>query len=330
VKIGYFADGPWSHRALEKLNEDDRFEIVFIVPRYDTQDPVLREWAGKIGVDYLLLKNVNSYESLELLKRYQADLFISMSFNQILKRDILNMSPKGFINCHAGELPYYRGRNILNWALINDAKQFGVTVHYVDEGVDTGDIIVQEVKPITDEDTYATLLDRAVVLCANLLMESVVQIHKGRVVRRRQNDIHPVGFYCCNRSEGDEWIDWNWSSRRIFNFVRSISSPRPSARTLYNGKVVAVHAVSLIENAPEYIGTPGEIVGLSNGGLIVKTGDSTILVDQLEVIPSAATELMECRFRIGQRFGRNNGVVMSELLERISNLEQQLALALKE
>ena len=91
-----------------------------------------------------------------------------------------------------------------------------------------------------------------------------------------------------------------------------------------------VHGTPITVRADSEGTTPGEIVGFSNEGLIVKTGDSTISLDKLEVVPSTANELIECRFRIGQHFGSNNWIVMSELLERVSKLELQLALSLKE
>ena len=77
-----------------------------------------------------------------------------MSFDQIFKEEIINIPPLKIINCHAGKLPFYRGRNILNWALINDEKEFGITVHYVDFGIDTGDSILQKNYEITDDDDY--------------------------------------------------------------------------------------------------------------------------------------------------------------------------------
>ena len=285
MKIGYFADGSWSHLALEKLTQDERLEIAFIVPRFDTQDPVLKEWADKLGIDYLLLENVNSQQSLEKLGRYGADLFVSMSFNQILRSDILDLTPMGFINCHAGELPFYRGRNILNWALINDAKQFGVTVHYIDEGIDTGDIIEQTVVPITDVDIYLTLLERAIVLCADVLYTAVCKLYDGVAERKIQSEIHPVGFYCGRRGVGDEWIDWNWTSRRIFNFIRSISTPGPNAQTYLGDSIVTINRASEIQNAPEYIGTPGEVVGVTDGKMIVKTGDTSICIEKYKFTP---------------------------------------------
>ncbi len=315
MRVGYFADGPWSHRALERIVEDERFEIAFIVPRYDTQDSILKQWAEQLEVDYLPFENVNLPGNVETLRRYDADLFVSMSFNQILKTEILGVAPLGFINCHAGALPYYRGRNILNWVLINDGKEFGVTVHYVDEGIDTGDIILQKMEKITDQDDYATLLDRAIVICADLLFESLVNILDGSVQRKVQTDINPVGFYCGRRVNGDEWIDWAWPSRRIFNFVRAITEPGPCARTVLNGDEVIVRKVSLIRAATNYIGTPGEIVGVMDGGIVVKTGDSSIFIENFSL------PLTIKKIRIGHRFGLNLEDAVVALQKRIFELE---------
>jgi len=302
VKIGYFADGPWSYRALELIVEDKDLEVVFIVPRFNSQDTVLKEWAEKLEVDYLSIENINQTDSVKKLIEYNADIFISMSFDQIVKKYILEAAPLGFVNCHAGALPFYRGRNVLNWVLINDENEFGVTVHYIDEGIDTGDIILQQKSVITDQDNYATLLKRAIDLCAELLYKSLIQIKSGSVKRTAQSSIHPVGFYCGRRTEGDEWIDWRWSSRMIFNLVRAITEPGPCARTVYNDQTLIIKSVLMIESAPTYFGTPGEIVGKDGDVLIVKTGDSTIRVVSylFDIINSNSQETN--KLRVGSRF----------------------------
>lgn len=319
MKIGYFADGPWSHLALERILEDECFEIAYIVPRYDTQDPVLKKWADRLGVDYLCIADVNSEEALDLFLRYKADLMVSMSFNQILKEPILKLSPLGFINCHAGQLPFYRGRNILNWALINGADSFGVTVHYVDTGIDTGDIIAQSILPIRDEDNYPSLLEQAVELCAKLLYESLCKIENDNVIRINQSTIHPVGFYCGRRRDGDEWIDWSWPSRRIFNFIRAITYPAPCAQTILNNKIVNIEHASMIKEAPNYIGVPGEVVGKEKHALIVKTGDTTLRIEKYEIVESTQS------ICVGQRFGLNLHALVPELISRVTELEDKLA-----
>ena len=237
MKIGYFADGEWSHKALNLILQEPSFEIQFIVARYDSPDPVLKKYTEDLGIEFLTDENVNLPIFIKLITEYQPDLLVSMSFNQILKSKLINLAPKGFINCHAGALPFYRGRNILNWVLINGESEFGVTVHYIDEGIDTGDIILQKKSAIDEQDDYRSLLKKATILCAELLFESITLIASDKVERISQQTIHPVGFYCGRRKSGDEWLDWEWNSLRIHNFVRGITAPGPGARTIKNGEV---------------------------------------------------------------------------------------------
>lgn len=281
MKIGYFADGPWSHKAFQKIINDKSLEISFIVPRFDSQDEILKSYAKKNNIDFLVLENINDEKSIKLLSKYKADLFVSMSYNQILKSEIINLPPKGFINCHAGALPFYRGRNILNWVLINDEKEFGVTVHYIDEGIDTGDIILQKKEKITDRDTYSTLLDRATKICAKLLYESIINILESKVSRVRQKDIDSKGSYYRKRVVGDEIVNWNWSSRKIFNFVRAISAPGPYAQTYFGQKCILISKASLIniDNDPGLL--PGQVIAKKNNNLIVQTSDSCISIEVL-------------------------------------------------
>jgi methionyl-tRNA formyltransferase len=276
LKIGYFADGPWSHNAFEKIVNDDRFDIRFIVPRTDTQDVTLFNFSKKYNIDYFKLKNVNSITSINKISDYDCDVLVSMSFNQIFRKEIINLTRIGIINCHAGKLPFYRGRNILNWVLINDEKEFGITVHFVDEGIDTGDIILQEIFPITDKDNYSTLLDISYSSCANILYKSLVQVFEGKYKRVVQKSVHPVGFYCGMRSDGDEIINWDDTSRNIFNFIRAISRPGPIARTYNNNIEITINNSSFIKDAPNYIGTTGQILSKTKIGYLVKTKDSFI------------------------------------------------------
>ena len=172
MKIGYFGDGQWAHKAFEILEKDETIEIAFVMVRYDKRDSVLMDMARTRNIPVELCENVNSADFARRVKLYNVDLFVSMSFDQIFKKELIELPPFGTINCHAGKLPFYRGRNILNWALINDEKEFGITVHYMDEGIDTGDIILQKVYPITDADDYGTLLEKAYEECPCLLYTS--------------------------------------------------------------------------------------------------------------------------------------------------------------
>jgi len=282
IKIGYFADGPWSYLAFEKLIQDETIEIQFIVPRSDTNDFTLRDFSNKYGIDYIYPANINSFEFSEIVKSYYCDLFVSMSFNQIFKSTIINVPRIGVVNCHAGKLPFYRGRNILNWALINDEKEFGITVHYIDEGIDTGDIIKQRCFTISDSDDYKSLLEVAYVECSTILYDAIKEIQTGVSKRIVQSEIHKVGFYCGQRGIGDEIINWNQTSRELFNFIRSINRPGPMATSFLNGKVVKINKSRLILDVPKYAGTVGQLLSKTHEGFLVKTLDSFLEIYEIE------------------------------------------------
>jgi len=282
LKIGYFADGPWSHNAFERLIDDPLIKIEFVCVRYDTKDLTLKKFCDKYDVPYMKHENINSDEFISQVKGFSCDLFVSMSFNQIFRQEIINIPRFKIINCHAGKLPFYRGRNILNWVLINDEREFGITVHFVDEGIDTGDIILQKIFPISESDDYSSLLETAYIACAEILCEAIDLFKVGGVVGSPQVMVHPVGFYCNQRKIGDEVLNWNQSSRNIFNFIRSISCPGPMARAFLNGKEMRINKSDYIAEAPEYIGSVGAILNKDKQGFYVKTQDSFIKITAFE------------------------------------------------
>lgn len=295
LHIGYFADGKWGHNAFYKLHDDESIAIDFICVRNDYKDPVLMKLGQENGIDVLYSPNINSDEFLGKVSSYKSDLFVSMSFNQIFKERIRNIPPLSIINCHAGKLPYYRGRNILNWALINDEKEFGITVHYVDAGIDTGDIILQKTYPITDSDNYSTLLETAYTECPALLYDAIKQIQNDTAKRTAQNAINPHGLYCGMRGIGDEVLDWNQTSREIFNFIRAITRPGPCATSFNeNGKVLFVSS-ELIPDAPVYKGIPGQVLLKNKDFILVKTKDSYIKITEYEG-----------KVKVGDRFSFQN------------------------
>lgn len=280
MKIGYFADGPWAHKAFEKIVGDESIKIVFITVRYDKKDKVLLNLAKRYDIPVELSDNINSQEFIDAVKKYKADLFVSMSFNQIFRTEIRNLPKYKTINCHAGKLPFYRGRNILNWALINDEREFGITVHYMDSGIDTGDIILQETYQITDQDNYRTLLEKAYVGCADILYRALKMLQNNEVKVLKQKDIDPIGMYCGMRQEGDEVLNWSQTSREIFNFIRALCTPGPQATSWISGNKITINKARMIEGAHSYKNIPGQVIGKTPNGLLIKTGDTMLEITE--------------------------------------------------
>lgn len=278
MRIGFFGDGPWSHNAFQLIKNDPNLDILFVCVRFRNPDVILMELASKNDIKIVVKEDVNSEEFTEYVQKLDLDLIISMSFNQIFKNEIISMPKLGSINCHAGKLPFYRGRSILNWALINDEKEFGITVHYIDEGIDTGDIILQRVFEINDFDSYSSLLKKANSECGALVYESIDLILKGNVHRVSQKSIHPHGSYFTRRTLGDERINWNLSSRQIYNFIRALSNPGPNANTYFENEEIRISECKYIPDAPFYKGVAGTILNIQDDGFLIKTADSYVKI----------------------------------------------------
>jgi methionyl-tRNA formyltransferase len=315
MRIVYFGDGVWAARCLRKLLEEGH-QVSAVIVRHKPSDGSLKEFARREGLPTRAPERVNEDEFVDWVHSLEPELNISMSYDQILRRPILQSASLGFINCHAGKLPYYRGRNVLNWAIINSEKEIGLTIHYVDEGIDTGDIILQRILPIDWEDTYGTLLEKVQASFPGLLAEAVRLIDDGEVDRQPQ--AHLEGTYFGKRIPGDEWLDWHDSSLNIYNKIRAITHPAPGARTVLDDRTLIIWQAHYDPIWPEYIATPGEVVGVIPGrGVKVKTGDSFLILERVqfegedEHIPT---------FPIGTRLGLNLDQVVRRLQQEVKEL----------
>ncbi len=206
---------------------------------------------------------MNSEDFVRHALELRPDLGVSISYNQILRRPILDSARLGIVNFHAGKLPRYRGRNVINWAIINGESEIGLTAHFVDEGIDTGDIIYQITLPILWNDGYGDVLNRVVENFPHFASEVLDRIASGRFTAQPQTEL--PGTYFPGREDGDEWLDWSDTSLNLYNKIRAISRPGPGARTSLSHAEVIVWSAVYDESWPKYIATPGQVSGWSPG-----------------------------------------------------------------
>jgi methionyl-tRNA formyltransferase len=319
LKIAYFGDGAWATKSLQRLIKDGH-SIATVVLRSQPSDQTLPELAKELGIDTLQPKRVNADDFSEALNEIGPDLCISMSYDQIIRRRVLEVPRKGFINFHAGKLPLYRGRNVINWAIINNETEIGLTAHYLDEGIDTGDIILQKTLPIEWQDTYSHVLSKVTDGFPALMSETVRQISDGRAYRRSQSGLQ--GTYYGRRKQGDESIDWSKSSLETYNKIQAITHPGPGATTELNGNTCIVWTSSYDPSWPNYVATPGEVIGrIPDAGIMVKSSDSTLLVKSIQM-QSNAERVAD--FPIGTRFGISLIDEVMSLKNRIDALEREI------
>jgi methionyl-tRNA formyltransferase len=309
VRIAIFGDGEWAAQSLLELIKADH-QVVAAILRTQPSDSSLEDTAHAARVPILRPGDVNGADWVASVAACTPDINLSVAYNQIFKAPLRATAP-WFLNVHAGKLPDYRGRNVINWALINGERELGITVHVVDEGIDTGDILLQRSLPVGWRDTYGDVLARVVSEIPSLVVDVVEQIATGRAVARSQGGL---GTYYGARRPGDEWIDWSRPSVDIYNKIRGITRPGPGARTWLNDAPIVIWRASYDHSWPHYRATPGEIVGrCPPHGVFVKTGDSTILVEEVQ---GGALACYAPNWKLGTRLGVDAGAILNDLLTK--------------
>ncbi len=316
LRLVLLGDGAWAARSLERLQAGPH-EVLAVLLRQRPSDSSLADAARRFGMPLHRPARVNAEDTLALLAGLAPDLLVSIAYDQILRAPVRAVARRGAINFHAGMLPYYRGRNVINWALINGETEIGLTSHWMDDGIDTGDILLQRSVPVGWTDTYGDLLARLTRAMPDLVAETLDGIATGTLAGRTQRD-HP-GTYFGKRDEGDEWLDWSDTSRNLHNKVRAITHPGPGARTQLGDTSVVIWRAFYDPAWPTYMAIPGQVVGQNDRGAIVKTGDSTLLVERIEVEGQGETLP---RWPVGTRLGTNVVATLQHAVQRLAVLER--------
>jgi len=221
-------------------------------------------------------------ESVGYLKKLNADLFIVVSFGQILKKEVLNLPMSYSINLHGSLLPKYRGAAPTNWAIINGDETSGVTIIKMNEKMDEGDIILKKEIEIDTEDTNITLSEKLSEIGADALLE-VIDLIAGKKDLKFTRQDPPAATYAPKLKKKDGLIDWGQDAIDIHNRVRGLI-PWPSAYTHYEGKILKVLKTELPDFDPEEGAKAGEVVEAGkNRGIIVRAGSGCLAIKYLQL-----------------------------------------------
>ncbi|WP_372713624.1 methionyl-tRNA formyltransferase [Ilyobacter sp.] len=218
--------------------------------------------------------SVRTEETLNIVREINPDLIVVVAYGKILPKELIDIPKYGVINVHSSLLPKYRGAAPIHAAIINGDTESGVSIMYIAEELDAGDVILQGKTPINEEDTLETLHDRLMDIGAKTLLEAVTLIGEEKAPRIPQN--HEKATFVKPFKKEDCEINWNEENFKIYNFVRGMN-PFPSAHTYNQGKIYKIYKVEKISR--EYEGEPGEIVELLKGrGPVVKTGNGSVII----------------------------------------------------
>jgi methionyl-tRNA formyltransferase len=238
----------------------------------------VRELAEQHGVPLFSPDTVNTPEWIARIAAWQPDFVFSFYYRKLLSQAILDLPRRGALNLHGSLLPRYRGRCPVNWVLIHDERETGVTLHYMEAKPDRGDIVAQRAVPITDDDTAQTLFEKLTVAAATLVRELYPQLCAGTAARRPQD--HAAASYFGGRRPDDGRIDWAQPARTVFNLVRAVTHPYPGAFGSWDGRPLFVWEARPVPGATT-AAVPGAVVAVQPE-LRVATGDGVLALRRVQ------------------------------------------------
>ncbi len=269
-------------------HEDDPGERIWF--------PSVAELARRHGVPVYTPSDPNSADNVAVLRAYRPDLILSFYYRHLLTKDLLDLPRMGALNLHGSLLPKYRGRAPLNWVLVHGESETGVTLHYMDERADHGDIVAQRAVPIAVDDTALTLAGALTRAAADLVDRWYPALAAGTAPRVPQDDRAATMFG--RRQPGDGLIRWERTAWQVYNLIRAVTHPFPGAFTFLNGQKVFVWAARPPDHRTAE-GPPGRILASGPGGsLRVATGEGVLEILRVQIAGGsemAARELVEQR-----------------------------------
>lgn len=253
--------------------------------------PAVKEFALSKNISVIQPLKMRDPELHNKLRSINPEFFVVAAYGRILPKELLDIPSKGCINVHGSLLPKYRGAAPIQRALLAGDAVTGITIMKMDEGLDTGDVILIKEAQINDSDTSESMFERLSILGAEALVEALAGLRNGSLIPHPQQG-EPSYAPPLKKDEGR--IDWSRSAREIFNFVRGMH-PWPSAFTFLGSERIKI----LKASAEEGISAPGVIESASGGRLLVGTGSGLINIDELQ--PAGKGPMQARSFISGRR-----------------------------
>ena len=282
MKVIFMGTPDFSVGTLEALAEAGH-EVVLAVTQPDKpkgrggkmQYTPVKEAALARDIPVYQPKKIREPECIEELKKYNADIMVVIAFGQILPKEILQMTPYGCINVHASLLPKYRGAAPIQWAVIDGEKVSGVTTMQMNEGLDTGDMILKTEIPLDPKETGGSLHDKLAEAGAKLCVETLKCLEDKTATWEPQGESTTAYAKMLDKNLGN--INWNDPAVQIERLIRGLN-PWPSAYTHWNDKVIKLWQADVVEDNTDQ--ETGTIVKVEKDSFYVQTGEGLLKIEE--------------------------------------------------
>lgn len=306
MKILFMGTPELAMVCLRKIHEKDGVEIVGVVTQTDKQKGRGMKFVFSPVKEYALEHDIPIYQPQTLrdgafqsvLDELKPELIIVAAYGKILPKYVLEYPKYGCINAHGSLLPKYRGAAPIQRAIIDGECETGITSMYMEEGLDTGDMILKLTCPITESDDFGTIHDKLAELAGDAMCMTIDQIENGTITREKQPD--EGATYAAKIEKKDTIVDFSRSPRDVVNQIRGLS-PMPYAMTgMPDGKLLKLtSAVVIDEKCDRPFGEVTELEAVGDGKIVISCGGGKIAVTG--VVPEGKKRMKAADFIRGRK-----------------------------
>ena len=287
MKVVYMGTPDFSVGALEAIINSGH-EVTAVVTQPDKpkgrskelQISPVKACALKYNLPVFQPVKIKEAEAVAKLREFEADIFVVAAFGQILSKEILTMPKYGCINIHASLLPKYRGASPIQWAVLNGEEVSGVTIMQMDEGIDTGDILIQETVTLDAKETGESLFDKLAVCGADLIVKALDAIEAGKVTPIKQDEAASTHVGMLKKEFGR--MDFSQDAVVLERKIRGLNS-WPSAYTYFKGKTLKIWDADVADASGFAKTQCGEVVDVTKDSFLVMTGNGLLAIKDVQL-----------------------------------------------
>ena len=286
MRLVFMGTPDFAEASLKSIYDEGHHEVLAVFTQPDRPrnrgmklsfSPV-KELALSKGTPVFQPETLRDGEAADIIRSLAPEIIVVVAYGKIIPREILDIPPRGCINVHGSLLPKYRGAAPIQWSILNGDREAGVTTMYLDEKMDTGDMIAKRSVTVGEYETSGELFERLKHLGAGLLLDTLRDIENGTAARIKQYESEAV--YVRQLTKEDSPIDWTAPSEQIINKVRGLH-PWPMAVAEFGGKQLKIHAA--LKTGRHTDRPAGEVVSSGKEGIEVACGDGkTVLITELQ------------------------------------------------
>jgi methionyl-tRNA formyltransferase len=223
------------------------------------------------GCEVLLAPDINEPSVVSAIAEHAPDLALVIGWSQICRAPFRRVARLGAVGFHPAPLPRMRGRAVIPWTILTGETETGSSLFWLDDGVDSGDILLQRRFPVADLETARTLYDKHIDTLAAMLPEAVRLVASGNAPRRPQR--HADATWCAKRGPEDGRIDWRAPAAETLRLIRAVGAPYPGAFTDADGAAMTVWRARPFPDGERHVAMTGQVVALTADGFAVRCGD---------------------------------------------------------